>query len=244
MNCSYLIIERDKTTVDNLVSILNEYSGFKKIGVVPDYSDGMNIILKSTPSIIFINIDGWGDNFWSDIFDYCRELDIHLLERPMYIALSKNENKAFKAIKNKFFDYLIKPGTELEIRKLINYLTKNIQVFFKGTLCLKSHKDYNIIDINDILFLQADNNATDFILISGKKISAFKTLKYFEIALPDNFLRIHHSYIINKNHLSRINFGKLKCYLNNNLIILPFSKSYRHNLQFLEEILSEKALLN
>lgn len=209
-----------------------------------DYAQGMNLILKFNPSIVFVNVDGWNGCGWSDIFNYCREVDVCLQERPVYVALSVNENKAYKALKNKFFDYLVKPIEELEIRKFVTYLTKNIQALFNDTVCIKSHKDYNIIDIPSILYLQADNNATDFILVGGKRISAFKTLKFFEENLPDNFIRIHHSYIINNHHLSRINFGKLKCYLNSNQVNLPFSRSYRHNLRILEDILAEKAISN
>tara|TARA_Y100001968_G_scaffold330215_1_gene381441 strand:+ start:1035 stop:1409 length:375 start_codon:yes stop_codon:yes gene_type:complete len=121
-------------------------------------------------------------------------------------------------------------------------LLKSEQYALNDTLCLKSYKDYTLLKVEEILFLKADNNATDFVMIEGKTISAFKTLKSFEKILPNSFIRIHHSYIINKKHISRINFGKLKCFLDHNKISLPFSRSYRHNLQIIEELLEQKAI--
>jgi len=111
-------------------------------------------------------------------------------------------------------------------------------------LCLKSYKDYRFINLEEILFLKADNTATDFFMNDGSTISAYKTLKYFESNLPNNFIRIHNSYIVNQNYVSRIHFGKSRCTLNNNGYVIPFSKSYKNNVVILENSMSKNALLS
>lgn len=239
---SYFILESDPSTVQNISKVFEDYPEFTCKGITEDYENGMNSILKETPDIVFINVDLGDKNDYNDVFTYCKEIDDHIRKKPVYIALSLDQTKAYRALKNRFFDYIVKPGNELEIRKVVLQLLKKQQPFLDDTLCLKSYKDYTLLEIDDVVFLQADNNATDFVLLDGKKVSAFKTLKSFELVLPNNFLRIHHSYIVNKNHISRINFGKLRCFLNHNKISLPFSKSYRHNLNSLEVLLSEKAI--
>lgn len=206
-----------------------------------DYEMGMNFILKDTPDVVFINVDSDCKNDHREIFSYCDEINNLVRKIPLYIALSVDETKGYKALKNNFFDYIVKPGKEIEIRKAILHLLKNQKPFLNDTLCLKSYKDYTLLEIDDVVFLEAQNNSTEFVLLNGRKVCAFKTLKTFEMVLPNNFLRIHHSYMVNKNHISRINFGKLLCFLNHNKISLPFSKSYRHNLISLEIILAEKA---
>lgn len=238
---SYYILENDVGTVNTLQRVLEEFSEFTCMGNSDNYEDGMNSILKFTPDIIFINIDTVLKDY-ADIFSYCNEINDHIKNKPIYIALSKDETKAYKTIKNRFHDYVLKPGRELEIRKTIMQILKRKGSFLDDVLCLKSYKDFTLLDIDNILYLQADNNATDFILLGGHKISAFKTLKSFEAVLPENFLRIHHSYIVNKDHISRINFGRSKCYLNRGEITLPFSRSYKHNLASLEKLLSRSAI--
>ncbi|MDT0641588.1 LytTR family DNA-binding domain-containing protein [Zunongwangia sp. F363] len=239
---SYYILNNDSCTSCNLCEIFEEFPEFYCSGVNDDYEEGMNAILKNSPDIVFIDIDANPDRKYSDVFSYCSEIDTYIQKKPLYVALSIDTSKAYMALKNKFYDYILKPGKELEIRKIILQLVKEQKPFLDNTLCLKSYKDYTLLSVDEILFLQADNNATDFILRNDKKVSAFKTLKSFEMVLPDNFLRIHHSYIVNKHYISRINFGKLKCYLNQNKVSLPFSKSYRHNLHSLEELLEQKAI--
>ncbi|GAA4034709.1 LytTR family DNA-binding domain-containing protein [Flavobacterium cheonhonense] len=101
-------------------------------------------------------------------------------------------------------------------------------------ICIKSYGDYRYIDSEDILYFEADNNSTDIHLNNGEMITAFKTLKHFETVLPESqFLRIHNSYIINVNQVSRIHTGNTVCYIKNSTTKLPFSKSYKDNVDLI-----------
>lgn len=100
-------------------------------------------------------------------------------------------------------------------------------------LCIKSYGDYRYIDARDICYFQADNNSTDIHLNNGEMITAFKTLKHFEGVLPHPFSRIHNSYIVNRNYISRIHTGNAVCYIKNTTVKLPFSKSYKENVDII-----------
>ena len=101
-------------------------------------------------------------------------------------------------------------------------------------ICVKSYGDYRYIDSDDVLYFEADNNSTDIHLNNGEMITAFKTLKHFEGVLPPTqFLRIHNSYIINVNQVSRIHTGNTVCYIKNSTTKLPFSKSYKENVDLI-----------
>ena len=110
---------------------------------------------------------------------------------------------------------------------------------FKGTntpqekpliICVKSYGDYRFIEAKEICYLQADNNSTDIHLYNGEMITAFKTLKHFEGLLNSPFVRIHNSYIVNIDYVSRIHTGNAVCYIKNTTTKLPFSKSYKENV--------------
>jgi DNA-binding LytR/AlgR family response regulator len=101
-------------------------------------------------------------------------------------------------------------------------------------ICVKSYGDYRYIDSTDILYFEADNNSTDIHLNNGEMITAFKTLKHLEAVLPQlQFLRLHNSYIINVNQVSRIHTGNTVCYIKNSTTKLPFSKSYKENVDLI-----------
>ncbi len=97
-------------------------------------------------------------------------------------------------------------------------------------ICVKSYGDYRFIEAGDICYLQADNNSTDIHLYNGEMITAFKTLKHFENVLSSPFVRIHNSYIVNIDYVSRIHTGNSVCYIKGTTTKLPFSKSYKENV--------------
>jgi len=97
-------------------------------------------------------------------------------------------------------------------------------------ICVKSYGDYRFVEAKDICYLQADNNSTDIHLYNGEMITAFKTLKHFENVLSSPFVRIHNSYIVNIDYVSRIHTGNSVCYIKNTTTKLPFSKSYKENV--------------
>ena len=100
-------------------------------------------------------------------------------------------------------------------------------------LCIKSYGDYRYIDARDICYFQADNNSTDIHLNNGEMVTAFKTLKHFEGVLSAPFARIHNSYIVNRNYISRIHTGNAVCYIKNTTSKIPFSKSYKENIDLI-----------
>lgn len=97
-------------------------------------------------------------------------------------------------------------------------------------ICIKSYGDYRFIEASNISYLKADNNSTDIHLKTGEVITAFKTLKSFETTLPLPFVRIHNSYIINITAISRIHTGNSMCHLVGSTLKIPFSKSYKDNV--------------
>lgn len=237
---TYLIIDTDKSLSKEIEGVLSDYSNFYSLGHYSTYDEAMNIILKRKPDIVFFNIDNVIDN----CFEFVKELHSYLEIIPDFVAISKTKVLAYEALKNNFIDYLINPLSELEIRKLcLKYKKKQTQEK-NTTLCLKSYKDYQYINTDQILFLKADNNTTNFHFSDGSIISAYKTLKIFENALPSNFLRIHKSYIVNKDYVRRINYGKLKCTVSNELEKLPFTKTYIDNIELINQYLTNLSIAN
>lgn len=100
-------------------------------------------------------------------------------------------------------------------------------------ICIKSYGDHRYINADDICYFQADNNSTDIYLNSGDMVTAFKTLKHFEQVLSYPFIRIHNSYIINRNYIARIHNGNSVCYIKNSTKKIPFSKTYKANVDLI-----------
>jgi len=236
---SYTIIDSDAVSNLQLQSFLEEYGDFDCIGFSKTSGEGSNSILKYKPDIVFVHLNDQSPR----LFQMVTELHQYMSKLPLFVGLSKSKEFAYEAIKNNFFDYWLQPYNEFDIRKSILKLRKlQPKEDAPSTLCLKSYKDFHFLDTRDILYLQADNNTTEFFMVDGTINNAFKTIKTFENKLPKNFVRIHQSYIVNTDYISRINFGKNNCALKSVDKPLPFSKSYRDKMDNLKQLLSKKSV--
>jgi len=239
MEYSYTIIDADATSNLQLQHYLEDHGDFFCLDKARNSREGLNSVLKHLPDLVFINLNGMAIEY----FMMVSEMHQYMTELPLIIGIAKGKKYAYDAIKNGFYDYWLMPYNELDIRKTLLRLKKQRpKEVTSHTLCLKSYKDFQYLNTDEILYLQADNNATDFIMKDGSVISAFKTLKTFENSLPENFIRVHQSYILNMNYVSRINYGKNICALKSGKKQLPFSKTYKENIDSLKKVLSKNAI--
>lgn len=218
---NYLIIESDKKNSRVIERVLLSIDKNSSVVHKCHVTMAMEYLITNQPELVFINVD----NLIEQPFDFtlqCHLLDIKL---PQFVALSTSTQQAYKAIKHNFFDYLLLPLCDTDLYKCISRYQKQFGNHHEY-ICLKSYKDYQYLNTHDILFLKADNNTTDFHMSNGKTISAFKTLKTYETKLPSHFMRIHKSYIVNTLKISRIDYGKTICMLQNLDLPIPFSKKF------------------
>lgn len=100
-----------------------------------------------------------------------------------------------------------------------------------------THKQY--IAVEEILFLQADNNYTMLFLLSGKQVLATSTLKKFEYILPKTlFIRPNRSFIIRQDFIEEINFRNKIIILKDTTII----HISRRRIPYLEALFKQQVL--
>jgi two-component system, LytTR family, response regulator len=130
-----------------------------------------------------------------------------------------------KALKICALDYLLKPidGAELKaaVDKAIGRKTRNstlqlgmLMNYFKTEkprarrIALTASDHLVFVDTNDIIYCESDSNYTTFFLAKGEKIVVSKTLKDVEEILEgSDFFRIHASFLINMNHVTKFTRG-------------------------------------
>lgn len=80
---------------------------------------------------------------------------------------------------------------------------------YPDRISVKDGSRIHIIPVEDILYLQASGDYVTVFTFDGQYVKE-QTMKYFETHLsPAGFIRIHRSYLINANHILRVElFGK------------------------------------
>lgn len=257
MTNSYIIINDNQENVLKIQTLCDEFQSLHFVASANNYDDALDVILEHQPKLIFLEIDPFNKKSKLSL-SLINELYRYLKFIPKVVVTAKNSNLAYDAIKYQVFDFWIAPFEIKELRKTVLKFEKanqdfpvlkeekieNEPIFIDNdsqahkteeplTICIKSYGDYRFIEASEILYFQADNNSTDIHLNNGEMITAFKTLKHFENVLPSQFFRIHNSYIINKNYVSRIHTGNAVCFIKNTSTKIPFSKSYKANVDLI-----------
>jgi DNA-binding LytR/AlgR family response regulator len=263
MNYSYIIIDDDQESVLKTKAIADGFSKLSFVAVASNYEEGLNLILEHTPNLIFLEIDpadkssNLSLSLINELYRYLKvipkiiittsnkelafdairyEVFDYLLKPVSRIDVVKAVLKLEKSNVNEK-PAIVPVGVDSEIKTPV-FVTPELQneSVVKGNpliLCIKSYGDYRYINAKDICYFQADNNSTDIHLNNGEMITAFKTLKHFEGILSYPFVRIHNSYIVNQRYISRIHTGNAVCYIKNTVTKLPFSKSYKSNIDMI-----------
>jgi two-component system LytT family response regulator len=256
---SYLVVCSDEAMVAETTSLMENFPEFFCVGTVSDKNEAIDYILEYRPQIVLLDISpnpksNLSLQLMTELHQYINQLPAFIaladndklaleaikagifdyLLKPVKIQELRKSllkyQKHWSVVHHHYVDNAedaVQDINDVEDTKIIPEVQKSdvdIQI------CIKSYGDYQFIALKDVVYLEADNNTTDFYLLNGKKLSAYKTLKHYENNLPSFFYRIHNSYIVNSNYVSRINTGKQLCYLNNNEVSVSFSKTFKENI--------------
>ncbi|MCO6498235.1 MAG: response regulator transcription factor [Chitinophagaceae bacterium] len=128
---------------------------------------------------------------------------------------------AIDAIRISAFDYLLKPIDVSELQATINRLIENrggntqqrldvLKKSLSGTLSQEDRISINTTEgiefyqIKEIIYIESSSNYSRLHLENGKVLLVTRLLKEFdELLSPYSFFRVHHSYLINLNHLKK-----------------------------------------
>jgi two-component system, LytTR family, response regulator len=253
---SYIIIDDDAESILRTKTMAEGFSELTFVASATNYQNGLHLVLEHKPSFVFLEIDP--EDVSSNLsLAFINELYRYLAIIPKIIITTSKKALALDAIQYGVFDYLLKPLTHIDLLKttlklektfleanVVEMINEDLSVVIPKAevldaiekpliICIKSYGDYRYINAADITYFQADNNSTDIYLNSGEMITAFKTLKHFESILSHPFIRIHNSYIINQNYIARIHHGNSVCYIKNAVKKIPFSKTYKSNVDII-----------
>ncbi len=125
---------------------------------------------------------------------------------------------------------LYKRQETIEEKEEENIIASEItELNFIDRISVKDGSRIHILKIEDLLYIQAYG---DYVMIytSASKYIKEQTMKYFEMNLPINFVRIHRSHIINTDQINRIELSGKESYnvhLKNGISLRASSSGYK-----------------
>ena len=172
-------------------------------------------ITNKEPDLVFLDIEMPNGNAF-DLLEKFKTINFNIIFTTAY------DHYAIKAIKFSAIDYILKPidpeelitavkrfedraGQKATLDKHFKTLLSNVRPENKlKKVGIPDGDGLIFINLSDIIRCDSDGNYTFFILTSGKKIIASRTLgEYEQMFADDNFFRIHRSHLINLEHVKK-----------------------------------------
>ena len=195
-----LIVDDMPLAIANLKAELEDISAIEVVGEASGVMAAAKQIKKLKPELLFLDIHmGDGDGF--DLLEMIND------EGLAVIFTTASKDHAIKAFQFKATDYLLKPIDPELLRQAIDKLVQNQSTTYSknpetGTIALNTQEEIRLVNISDIIRLEAMSNYTNFHLSGASKILVTKTLKEFEKVLPDSFIRVHQSHLVNRDQIN------------------------------------------
>ena len=232
MNYNYIIVEDNLGSLQNLQVSLKSYKNFKEIGIANTLSQGISLVLSAKPHIVFLDVQLGDENG----FDLIKEIRQYTSEMPFIIMTTDFDKYAKKAVNHDVLYFLDKPIDPDELVIALHKFEKRF-LELQNHITIKNTEGHFFMQLEDINYIQSDNNCCRIFKKENTQMFVTKTLKEIESILPFPFIRIHKSYIVNAKHIQMLNTAKKMLKLNslnaetNELIELPISDLYMETVK-------------
>lgn len=223
---SALIVDDEEYGRKALGTLLAEYCPeVSVVASVGSADEAQAAVTRYAPDVVFLDIempDKDGFQFLESVHPDLRTFAV--------VFVTAYDHYAIKAIKAKAVDYLVKPIDIDELKQAVDNLLREVeqkekqgggsQLYFKQIedilhsfkpkqdmptrLHLPVKDGIDFVDLRDIVCCEASSNYSIFYLADGEKLMVSKPTKEYEhILMAADFMRVHHSYIVNLHYVIR-----------------------------------------
>ncbi len=211
-----MIIDDEQLARQRLKRLLKPFDEFDIIAEAINGADGLDKIEALKPQLIFLDIEMPVLNGF--------EMLSKLQHQPKVIFTTAYDQYAIKAFEEDSVDYLLKPIEAERLEKTVKKLHHTMQqpqanlpidMLMKHftikkdikTLTVKIGDKILLIKLDDIIYIEAEDKYVFLHTADGKKHLTDLTISSLEEKLPERFLRIHRSSIINTEQIKEIRRG-------------------------------------
>ncbi len=226
---SCIIVEDCQVDMEYLRSLVEGQETLALKGCFYNPLDASAFIRQHSPQLVFMDIDMPVMNG----MDFFKTLS----PQPVCIFVTAHSEHAWESYEVQAFDFILKPARPdrfaqcitrlqeyLELKKRSDIYESQIE---KNTITIKEGSTKHVININDILYIEALKDYSK-VVTRNKKIMTLSKLKHFLEKLPEEqFVRIHRSYAVALQKITKVNGNDV--YIQN--IKLPVGKTFKSILK-------------
>jgi len=210
--------------------------GYKDVKSVNNCEKAFDFLRNEKPDIAILDIDLKDEKDGIDIASYIH----NTINIPYIFLTSIQDSRTFdKAKAVNPSAYLIKPFSNDDLYRSIELALANFNNKDKTdseysdstkdeSFIVKCNNLFTKINYNDILIAKSEHVYIELMTIDGSTHLLRSPMKKLQEVLPNNFIRVHRSYIINSKYINTVNRQSVD--INGNIV--PIGRSYLKSLSF------------
>ncbi len=237
-----ILVDDEKHCLETLSWQLSKFCPEVEVVATSDNAEKALGILRETEiDLVFLDIEMPVMNGF-ELLQHFKQVPFEIIFTTAYDIF------AVKAFKFSALDYLLKPIDKdellLAVNKAINkkqpILPEQLNILFQNLyqqthssnkIALPTMEGLEFISASDIVFCQSDGNYTHIFMLDGSRYLISRTLKETEELLEGHkFLRVHHSYTINLDHIRKYVKGDGGYVIMSNRATINVSRSRKDEL--------------
>lgn len=217
-----ILIDDESLAISRLRRLLSKYpDSIDIIGDAPNGAEGLTIIESLQPDLIFLDIEMPLLNGF--------EMLARLTTMPMVVFATAFDQYAIRAFEENSIDYLLKPieaerlaRTVHKIRTLVdrpdtsqpvlNPMSERVMRLLAQmqpkkeiySISVKTGEKIKLVPLSDIAFFEAEDKYVFLSTTDGQKFLTTYTLTTLNEKLPDTFVRISRSVMVNRHKIAEV----------------------------------------
>lgn len=217
-----VLVDDEPFARENLAMLLDEFCPeVEVVGKAGGVAEGIQVITETQPNVLFLDIRMPSGSEGFDLLDQLPSRDFQV------VFVTAFKDYAIRAMNASAVHYVLKP---IDIQDLQDAVAKLVDMHAAMTASpssqkqygesleelqrvIRSHSDpqrltlyhnrgFRMVDLNDIVRLEAADSCTRFFFTDGTSYLDTKTLRvYDDLLKSQGFIRIHKSHLIHIKHL-------------------------------------------
>lgn len=205
MKLRCLAVDDEPMALDKLKSYIERVPYLELVGACEGSYEAMQFLENSSVDAMFIDINMPDTNG----LEFVRALS----HPPMVVFTTAYAEYAVESYKVRAVDYLLKPFgfTDFQraaenLRDQYNAQKRETSDFRQedGFIYLKVDYRYVRVAIDDIVYVEGMNEYLKVHKVTGAPLLTHMTFKQMLEYLPDSFLQVHRSYVVNMKHVQEV----------------------------------------
>lgn len=243
-NISCFIVDDEQSAIDTLSVMLHRYCPFLTIaGSAISVGSALDFLSSHAVDILFLDIKMRQETGF-DLLKVMPNNGVHI------IFVTAHDQYGIQAIKFSATDYLLKPVGAEELIAAVHKVSqkKNSQtdqiamlvqsyqqqqLNIQKRIALPDQHEIKYVLIENIVCCMSDNSYTTFYMNEdSRSIMVSKSIsEYEQILAPYGFVRIHQSWLINRNHIESFKKADGGYLVMDNKMSVPVSRQRKHLLK-------------